>query len=178
MPAVGPRAKNWCFTLDNYGPDDVDRLSAATAENSSTLPDVEYIVFGREVGATGTPLLQGTVCFLSRKRLAQVITVIGQARCSVTRNLRQSINYCKKDGDFTEIGEPPVDKDKKVGEPPVDRDKKVGRDATRNDLEDFKASVKNEGITDMKVLRDLHTEVCARYPTFVNEYINDYKDQT
>jgi Putative viral replication protein len=152
MPGTGPRAKHWCFTLNNYTPADLDRLSSIGEEI------VSYLVYGKEVGASGTPHLQGTVCFLSRKRLTQVIAIIGQAHCSVTRFLSQSIEYCKKDGDFFEIGNPP----KGSGE--------------RSDLEDFKASVK-EGVTDLEELRELHSSVCATYPRFVKEYINDKKEK-
>ena len=148
MPSTGPKAKYWCFTLNNYTPADVDRLSTSH-------PEIEYLVFGREVGASGTPHLQGTVCFRSRKRLPQVITIIGQAHCTVTRFLSQSIEYCKKDGDFTELGTPP--------------EKGQGK---RSDLEEFKASVK-EGVTRMEDLRELHSTVCAMYPRFVADYIRD-----
>jgi len=147
MPGTGPRAKHWCFTMNNYTPTDVDRLSAS-------IDGVEYLIFGKEMGASGTPHLQGTVCFQSRKRLQQVITVLGQCHCTVTRFLSQSIEYCKKDDDFTEVGHPPAAK----GE--------------RSDLEDFKASVK-EGVTSTVELRELHSSVCARHPRFVKEYIDD-----
>lgn len=149
MPATGPRAKHWCFTLNNYTPADVDRLS------SWPLPGVDYIIFGREVGASGTPHLQGTVCFQSRKRLQQVKEVVGEAHCSVTRYLSQSIEYCKKDGNVTENGFPPTTPKKE-----------------RSDLEEFKASVK-EGVVCLKELRELHSSVCAMYPNFVRSYIED-----
>lgn len=151
MPSTGPRAKYWCFTLNNYTPADVDRLSAQQ-------DGIEYLIFGREIGASGTPHLQGTVCFQSRKRLNQVKDIIGQAHCSVTRFLLQSIDYCKKDGDFTELGVAP---------------EKSGS-GKRSDLEDFKASVK-EGVTSLVELRELHSNVCANYPRFVNAYIDDNK---
>ena len=96
MPSTGPRAKHWCFTLNNYTPADVDRLS-------TQIPGVVYLVFGKEVGAS-TPRLQGTVCFQSPKRLQQVKAIIGEAQYTVTRHLSQSIDYCKRDGDFTEWG--------------------------------------------------------------------------
>lgn len=149
-------AKNWCFTLNNYTPADLDRLSV--------LPEgVEYLVFGKEVGDSGTRHLQGTVCFQSRKRLSQVISVIGQAHCSTTRFLSQSIEYCKKDGDFTQLGLPP-------------RENASGsRSGARSDLEDFKATVKDRGVTNMAELRELHSEVCARFPRFVKEYVEDNK---
>ena len=144
----GPKAKNWCFTLNNYTPADIDKLS-------SPLDGVKYLIFGREVGAFGTPHLQGTVCFQSRKRLSQVITIIGQAHCTVCSNfLAQCIDYCKKDGDFTEHGTIPE-----------------GRNGERSDLEEFKESVK-EGVTDRE-LRELHSSVCAKYPQFVKDYIGD-----
>lgn len=147
MPSTGPRAKHWCFTLNNPTPADIDRLSLP-------IVGVEYLIFGKEVGASGTPHLQGTVCFQSRKRLQQVIAIIGQAHCTVTRYLSQSIDYCKKDGDFTENGQPPAGK----GE--------------RSDLEEFKASVK-EGVTSPKELRELHSSVCASHPRFVKDYLED-----
>lgn len=148
MPATGPRAKFWCFTLNNYTQDDVDRL--ATPSDA-----INYMVVGKEVGESGTPHLQGTVCFVERKRLQQVKTFIGEAHCSVTRYLLQSIEYCKKDGDIIEWGQVPAINKKE-----------------RSDLEDFKQSVK-EGVTDMTELRELHSNVCAMYPRFVKEYLDD-----
>lgn len=156
MPSQGPRAKHWSFTLNNYTQRDLDRLS-------SPLTGVDYLIYGKEVGASGTPHLQGTVCFQSRKRLQQVIAVIGQAHCSVTRYLFQSINYCKKDGDFSEFGELPVQARGKENE-------------KKSDLEEFKASVK-EGVTSLKELRELHSSVCAMYPRFVKEYLEDNKSK-
>ena len=150
MPSLGPRAKNWCFTLNNYTPADIDRLAAPIA-------GVDFLIFGREVGASGTPHLQGTVCFQSRKRLNQVIQAIGQAHCTVTKYLAQSIEYCKKDGDFTEVGELPE----------AARTKEE-----KSELEEFKQSVK-EGVTDPVVLRELHSAVCASYPKFVDQYLDD-----
>lgn len=150
MPSVGPRGNNWCFTMNNYTPADVDRLA-------TPIEGVRYLIFGREVGASGTPHLQGTVCFESRKRLPQVISTIGQAHCSLTRFLSSSIEYCKKDGDFTEWGTAPKTK---KGE--------------RSDLEDFKNSVK-EGLTDLKELRELHSSVMATYSKFAMEYLRDQR---
>jgi hypothetical protein len=119
------------------------------------------MIFGKETGASGTPHLQGTVCFQSRKRLQQVIATIGQSHCSVTRYLSQSIEYCRKDGDVTEWGTVPL-----TG----------AKEEKRSDLEDFKSSVK-EGVTSMETLRELHSNVCALYPRFVKEYIQDLREK-
>ncbi|CAB9528237.1 Para-Rep C7 [Seminavis robusta] len=156
MPGTGPRAKYWSFTLNNYTPADIDRLSSATST-----AEIDYLIFGREVGASGTPHLQGTVCFQSRKRLQQVTTLIGRAHCSVTRHLSQSIEYCKKDGDFSELGNIPTETSS-------------GRKKGNSDLEEFKQSVK-EGVTDPVELRELHSDICARVPRFVREYVDDHR---
>lgn len=114
MPGTGPRAKHWMFTMNNYTPADLYRLSAP-------IPGVDYLIFGKEVGASGTPHLQGSVCFQSRKRLQQVKAIIGDAHCTVARHLLQSIEYCKKDGDFTEVGSIP---DNQPRAPPTTTPKK------------------------------------------------------
>jgi Putative viral replication protein len=117
---------------------------------------VEYIVFGKEVGASGTPHLQGTVIFNDRKRRSQAIRVIGQAHFTVTHHLNESVEYCKKDGDWTEVGECPQEK------------------ATRCDLEAFKQSV-HEGIYDHDELAELHSKVWAMYrDKFCIEYISKH----
>lgn len=144
----GPRAKNWAFTINNYTPDDVDRLS-----NGCT--SIQYLIFGREVGESGTRHLQGTVIMKVRSRRQQVTTAIGQAHLEVVRNLKNSIEYCKKDGDWTEFGSLP---ETKQGE--------------RTDMDDFKESVKS-GITCMKELREKHSDIIARYPKFARDYVDD-----
>ena len=66
---------------------------------------MDYLVFGKELGLSGSPHLQGTVCFQARKRKNQVMDILGcQCHCSVTKYLLQSIEYCKKDGDWFEAG--------------------------------------------------------------------------
>lgn len=142
------RSKNWCFTLNNYTQEDVDRLMNLESQ-------VEYLIFGREVGESGTPHLQGFVCFPSRKRLNQVIAIIGQCHCSVARFIEQSIEYCKKENDYEELGTPP--------------ERQQGK---RNDIEAFKEDVKG-GNLNMKDIRELHSEVYAKYPRFCIEYVND-----
>jgi len=146
------RAKHWCFTLNNYTGNDIDRINA----NASFF---DYIIFGREVGESGTPHLQGFVSFTARVRLNHCVATIGQAHFSVARNIDHSIQYCKKDGDFTEIGTRPVVKQ-----------------GTRNDLESFKQAVMN-GEHNVKKLRAEHSDVYARYPKFCADFLNDHLER-
>lgn len=136
--------------MNNYTEEDLFRL------NSITVETVQYLVFGKEVSSTGTPHLQGFVYFQSRKYMNQAIQIIGQAHFSVTRFAVASTSYCKKDGDFTEIGNAPTENKK------------------RNDLEAFKNDVK-EGELSMQYHREVHSAVVAKYPNFVRQYIQDKK---
>ena len=158
MPGRGPRARFWCFTLNNYTQENLDRLS-------SPLDGVDYIIYGKEVGESGTRHLQGTVCFQSRRRLSQVIASIGQAHCSVTRSLSQSIEYCKKDGAWEEFGSVPREGTSR---------RESRRESDADKLEEFKVAVK-DGTLALKELREQHSAVCARYPRFVREYLGDNK---
>jgi len=151
MPPVPPRraqSKNWCFTLNNYTQADEDRIQGLGAE-------IQYVVYGREVGDSGTPHLQGYISFGARKRLAQVKAAVGAtAHCEIARNPAASIEYCKKDGDFYESGEVP------------------GGSGHRSDLDAFKEDVK-QGNHDLSSIRELHSDVYAKYPRFCLEYIQD-----
>lgn len=142
------RAKHWCFTLNNYTDEDVDRI----IENSEYYA---YIVFGKEVGESGTPHLQGFVSFPERVRRNHCIERIGQAHFTVARSVDDSIKYCKKDGDFIEIGVKPVSQ------------------GQRNDLEAFKVAVA-QGCQDMKKLRNDFSDVVAKYPKFCQDYVQDH----
>lgn len=95
------RAKDWCFTLNNWTTDQQDHVIAQFDRE-----DVKYLVFGREAGGTtGTPHLQGFIQFSQRKRLSQCRQLF-QAHWEVRRGtVSQAASYCKKDGDFEEFGE-------------------------------------------------------------------------
>lgn len=145
-------AKNWTFTLNNYTNDEIASLASAG-------DPVAYIIYGKEVGESGTPHLQGFVSFLARRRLEQVKALIGQrAHVEVARIVPNAIEYCKKDGDYTEHGSPP------------------GGAGSRSDLDAFKEAVKS-GIVSRKELRETHSEVFAKYARFCVEYLQDNEPQ-
>lgn len=152
MPG-GSRAKNWAFTLNNYNDEDVARLSVAHAE-------IAYLVFGREVGASGTPHLQGFVQFKRKLSLAAAKRIISDRAClSVARNIHAAAEYCKKeDANFVEIGE--------LG----------GGAGRRNDLEEFKDAVKG-GMLTLNEIREAHSDVYARCPRFCLEYMQQHAPQ-
>lgn len=74
-------------------------------------PDVVYCIFGNEkCPTTGKWHKQGYVCFSKRKRLTALKKVDPTAHWEMKRGtVSEAIKYCKKDGDFYEHGEPPVE---------------------------------------------------------------------
>jgi len=96
------RARNFTFTMNNY----------QTTELVDGL-DCRYIIYGREVGESGTPHLQGFVSFDSMKSMTQVIGLLPGCHIEIARTSTAAIEYCKKEGDFTERGEAPMSQKRK-----------------------------------------------------------------
>lgn len=98
------RGKRWVFTLNNHTEGEVQLLS-----DLLTSEHVSYGIFGREVGESGTPHLQGYCIFADRKRFNQVRALFGDRyHVEISRGTpAQASQYCKKDGDFEEFGEFP-----------------------------------------------------------------------
>lgn len=105
------RFRHWAFTINNYTECDLKAVEAMGVDSA-------YMVCGKEVGESGTPHLQGFVCFGNKMSFKQMKTYLGRARFSVKyakSTFKQASDYCKKDGDFTEVGVLPVDA-KQAGE--------------------------------------------------------------
>lgn len=104
------QSRRWCFTLNNpAGNDEVDLIASLSRD------DVTYAVFGREVGQGGTPHLQGFVIFSRPKRFnAAKQRINNRAHLESARGTSsQAAEYCKKDGNFEEYGELPVEQGKR-----------------------------------------------------------------
>lgn len=145
------RAKYWCFTLNNPTADERTKVVALDGDVS-----LEYLVFGNEVGESGTPHLQGFVSFVARVRLTQLKQVISdRAHFEVAKFPEKAAEYCKKDGDFIEFGILTLSKGK------------------RTDIDAFKDDVK-AGVLTVKELRECHSVVFAKYSQFCTQYIQDH----
>lgn len=99
------RSRNYCFTLNNY--DVADELYYGSTEFTS---NVKYMIYGHEGGGPNKTIhLQGTVVWKTPKPFAAAKLLLGH-RCHIEEcaDLFKSIEYCKKEGDFTEFGVAPV----------------------------------------------------------------------
>lgn len=97
------RNRNWCFTTFNLWSDDKYKALAAK-------PDINYICRGVETCPdTGRVHHQGYVEFTSAKRIGQVKTLLEDNAVHLEPRRgkqQQAIDYCKKDGVFTDWGKP------------------------------------------------------------------------
>lgn len=101
------RSRGWCFTINNHAQADHEAVAAASEE-------AVYVVVGREVGKEGTPHIQGYMYFKTLKSLKQVKQLLPRAHLEAQKgSFEDAIDYCKKDGDWHEVGEAPMSKKRK-----------------------------------------------------------------
>lgn len=92
--------RNVCFTVNNYTEADIGGLRQLAATKG-----VSYMIFGKEVGESGTPHLQGYVEFTHSKTLSFLHKHIPRGHFEERRGTAaQAAEYCKKDGQIEEYG--------------------------------------------------------------------------
>lgn len=101
-----PQAKHWAgCTINNWTEFDLACFQLAK-------PELDYFVYGKEVGEKGTPHLQFMLCFKKTKLLTTVSKMFPNAHLeikSAKSTMKEASDYCKKDGDFEEFGTLPLD---------------------------------------------------------------------
>jgi len=120
------------FTINNY-----------TKEDESSLLNLghRYIVYGREVGDSGTPHLQGYICFRSQRSFASIKSKMPRAHIEQARgDSDANFKYCTKDGDFVEDGDRPASKKEQA---------KLCGDAERQRWDDAKTACKEGRLDDI-----------------------------
>jgi len=115
------QTSRYCFTLNNYGPEDLSEICERLRSSSN------YFIIGKEIGESGTPHLQGYICLKSRSRLRTVKDLVSpRAHIEPARgNASHNRTYCSKEGDFVEVGTCPSNRG--TGDP-SDRPTKKSRD--------------------------------------------------
>lgn len=164
------RSRQWTFTLNNY----VETELVSLYQNLSK-EETRYAIVGKEKGEEGTPHLQGFVSFKNPKRFNGVKALVGdRAHVEISRsNEETNRNYCSK-GEQSKAEW--NDKGTRGPNYGLNSDVKEFGERShcgkRNDLEAFKLTVK-DGETNLKTLREEHSQVMAKYPRFASEYIRD-----
>lgn len=140
------KARSWCFTLNNWEDSALTLLDAL---------ECKYLVYGKETGEEGTPHLQGFIMFPNAITFNSVKAKLPPG-CHIEAakgTPKQAADYCKKDGQFTERGDPP-------------------RQGKRTDLQDLVDAI-NAGERSAKRLRQAHPSAMARYGSFARQVLND-----
>lgn len=94
---TGTQARRWLFTINNYPEDAVEYLCGVCEEE----PRVRYLVFQCEIGAEGTPHIQGYIEFKGAWRFSRVkrfVSPVVSARVEMARGSGDSNRtYCTKE---------------------------------------------------------------------------------
>lgn len=127
--------RRYCFTLNNYTPVELetilDLVWTETRNGTETLKslDYRYMVVGIEVGAEGTPHLQGYISFGKQVRFNTLKRALPRAHIEPCKGSHwQNVDYCKKGGNFVERGNP--------GQRP----------GSRNDLDEIRDLARRDGM--------------------------------
>lgn len=104
------QASRYCFTLNNYTDHDI-----VLVDELSILPNVVYLIYGKEVGENGNPHLQGFFILKGPQRFSWVKRRLPRAHIEAAKGTSlQAAEYCKKEGDFKEVGVFPANKGKRT----------------------------------------------------------------
>lgn len=108
MPRQISPSNAWCFTLNNYTKIEYEFLSSSFSNESERY----FYIIGKEVGANGTPHLQGYISLKDRNKKFRPLPKFGVFRGQndnkkqaihferARGSKKQNYDYCSKDGDF------------------------------------------------------------------------------
>lgn len=149
------RAKHWCFTINNYTDEDISKLDSF---------ECDYIIYGKEVGESGTPHLQGYVALLNKKRLPWLKKHFHpKCHLEVKRGtVSEALNYCKKDGDFVERGEVPKEQTERGRMTATERYQKIIKHAREGNMFEIEENEPQVFLQYNRILKSLF--VCDKQP--------------
>lgn len=142
------QSRDWVFTINNPTLEEEKSLEGLVGDRAT------YLVYGRETGDSGTPHLQGFVQLCSRSRRRAVSGLPGLSRAFLEcrkGSPQQASEYCKKDGNFVEIGE-------------------MCQQGKRKDLDEVREAVRG-GASELQLFED-HFSTMVRYGRGIQHYRN------
>ena len=132
----GQKSRSFSFTINNY-------KSVPTGLH----PKMKYLCYGKEVGENGNPHIQGYVVFKNQHwKPHQYFLEHGHGHFEITRGTpQQNIDYCSKEGNFTEYGTRPMDPRKggrRGGDMEIERWDEAWKAAKEGRIEDIPADIR------------------------------------
>ena len=99
------RSRGWVFTINNYSEIDLANINLLSTKT-------QYLIYGSELGENNTPHYQGYCYFKNARDFNCIKNLLPRAHIEKQRgNNHEAIEYCKKDGLWTEIGQKPENAD-------------------------------------------------------------------
>jgi len=96
---MSKQSKNWVFTLNNYTEEDIKDIETWIAKG------VEGVGYGKEVGANGTPHLQGFIVMQDKATMHKVKKLNQRMHLERMKGrITQSIAYCSKQAELVTVG--------------------------------------------------------------------------
>lgn len=130
------RRRDYCFTINNPKPEDFEELHKLELNDR-----VKYLVAGKEVGAEGTPHLQGYVYFHGAITLSGLKKFLSRAHIEACRGTPdQNREYCIKEGDYREHGTLPLSQ-KRKGQLNKERWDEIKENAKKGRFDDIPAEL-------------------------------------
>jgi len=80
----------WCFTFNNWDTTSVERMETILKH------ECKWYVFQEEIGDSGTPHLQGTLCLKTKQRRKELQDINPKIHWEATKSVNASIAYCTK----------------------------------------------------------------------------------
>lgn len=148
--------KNWCFTLNNYSYEELNRI-----HNLEETDLIGYIIYQCEEGESGTPHIQGYVQFAKKLRIRGAKRILGE-RCHLEPargNPYQNKEYCTKE-------EGRIEGPYEYGD--------IAYAGKRNDLASLRDKLKSEPNICVKDLLEEFPNEVAKYPQFIKTCRNAY----
>lgn len=87
------RARSWCFTWNNYTPENLSQLSQPNYFNS----EISKLIFQEEIGKESTPHLQGMVQFKNQIDFHKLKEQLPKCHLEKCKSVSASIKYCSKE---------------------------------------------------------------------------------
>jgi len=166
--AKSEKSRRWIIVVNNYTPQDEEIIQAIHCR---------YIVYGKEVGESGTPHLQGFIIFNSTKTLVACKKLHATAHFQIAvKSSEINRNYAKK-GEQTKAewnehhDDGPNFGLNYNGYENGDFPDQPGK---RTDLDEIKEAIEG-GMTNPRDLRKYHSAAYSNHRRFCTEYIVDHK---
>lgn len=162
------RSRKYVFTLNNYYEDEVKSIVALCEDRDQ----VKWAVLGSETGESGTPHIQGCIVFKNAKSFNAAKKSIS-IRCHLEEmrgSFQEAGDYCKKDGDFVEFGEIPLDP-KSKGKNEQQRWEGIWEAAVGGDLEAIPPRERIQYYSTFKKIKSDYCPPCEDVSELLHEWL-------